>query len=145
MHDDVASLPVAEFGFPGPLRDQLVAAITSGTKTSTTSLRVEYEHDGEPLPQVGARSVVVDSDDRAVAVIEVTAVRVATLSDVDWAHARDEGEGFGSVADWRAGHESFWHSKEFREAIGEPEFTVRDVTEVVMERFRVAADLISAL
>jgi hypothetical protein len=28
-------LPVAEFGFPGPLRDQLVAAILAGTKTTT--------------------------------------------------------------------------------------------------------------
>ena len=34
----------AEFGFPGPLRDQLVGAILAGTKTSTTGLVVDYEH-----------------------------------------------------------------------------------------------------
>ncbi|GAA0960543.1 hypothetical protein GCM10009554_75770 [Kribbella koreensis] len=28
----------AEFGFPGPLRDQLVGAVLAGTKTSTTGL-----------------------------------------------------------------------------------------------------------
>jgi hypothetical protein len=31
-------LPVAEFSFPGPLRDQLVAAILVGAKTTTTGL-----------------------------------------------------------------------------------------------------------
>jgi hypothetical protein len=31
----------AEFGFPGPLRDQLVGAILAGTKTSTTGLVVD--------------------------------------------------------------------------------------------------------
>ena len=31
-------LPLAEFAFPGPLRDQLVAAILSGAKTTTTGL-----------------------------------------------------------------------------------------------------------
>jgi hypothetical protein len=31
-------LPVAEFAFPGPLRDQLVAAILAGEKTTTSGL-----------------------------------------------------------------------------------------------------------
>jgi hypothetical protein len=30
-------LPVAEFAFPGPLRDQLVAAILAGEKTTTSA------------------------------------------------------------------------------------------------------------
>jgi uncharacterized protein YhfF len=36
-------LPLAEFGFPGPLRDQLVAAILAGDKTTTTGLVADYE------------------------------------------------------------------------------------------------------
>ena len=36
-------LPVAEFAFPGPLRDQLVAAIVAGTKTTTSRLVADYE------------------------------------------------------------------------------------------------------
>ncbi|MGP7998976.1 MAG: hypothetical protein ACLPKI_16910 [Streptosporangiaceae bacterium] len=43
-------LPPAEFAFPGPLRDQLVAAILAGEKTTTTALVADYEHEGEPLP-----------------------------------------------------------------------------------------------
>ncbi|MDR3081890.1 MAG: RNA-binding protein, partial [Streptomyces sp.] len=39
-----ASLPRAEFAFPGLLRDRLVAAILCGAKTSTTGLLAEYEH-----------------------------------------------------------------------------------------------------
>jgi uncharacterized protein YhfF len=33
-----ADLPAFEFGFPGPLRDALVAAVLDGTKTATTAL-----------------------------------------------------------------------------------------------------------
>ena len=54
-------LPVAEFAFPGPLRDQLVAAILSGEKTTTTGLLVGYERDSEPLPRPGLRQAVLDS------------------------------------------------------------------------------------
>ncbi|MCL2734512.1 MAG: RNA-binding protein, partial [Actinomycetia bacterium] len=38
MTDDIAALPKAEFAFPGPLRDKLLAAVLSGAKTSTTGL-----------------------------------------------------------------------------------------------------------
>ncbi len=139
--NDFSGLPRAEFAFPGPLRDQLVAAVLDGTKTSTTGLLAEYEHDKEPLPEVGDRSVAVDSDDRPVAVIEVTAVRLCPLAEVDLAHALDEGEGYTDVAGWRAGHEEFWHGPEVRAALEDPEFTVRDATPVVLERFRLLTDL----
>lgn len=129
-------LPLAEFGFPGPLRDKLVPAILSGAKTSTTALAVGYEIDGEPLPEVGERSAVVDSDGRRVAVIELTEVRVLRLADVDLRHAIDEGEGDETVAQWRAGHEEFWHSEEVRGEMGDPEFRVNDDTLVVAQRFR---------
>jgi uncharacterized protein YhfF len=129
-------LPVAEFAFPGPLRDQLVAAIRDGTKTTTTGLVVDYELEGSPLPQPGQRQAVVDSAGNRVAVIELTAVRVVRLADMDLAHAVGEGEGYTSVAEWRAGHEQFWHSAEMRAALGDPDFTVDDDTLLVAEEFR---------
>jgi uncharacterized protein YhfF len=129
-------LPVAEFAFPGPLRDQLVAAILAGDKTTTSGLVADYELEGEPLPWPGLREAVVDSAGNRVAVIEVTAVRVIQIGDVDLAHALGEGEGYTSVAEWRAGHERFWHSPEMREAMGDPEFTVGDDTLMVAESFR---------
>jgi len=129
-------LPVAEFAFPGPLRDQLVAAILAGAKTTTTGLVADYEHEGDPLPWAGLRQAVTDSAGNRVAVIETTAVRVIRLADVDLAHALGEGEGFTSVAEWRAGHEQFWHSAEYRAALGDPGFTVDDETLVVAQAFR---------
>ncbi|WP_067181754.1 ASCH domain-containing protein [Microtetraspora niveoalba] len=141
---DPASLPRAEFAFPGPLRDLLVAAILDGRKVATTSLLIEYELAGEALPAVGDRSAVVDSDDRPVAVIETTGVHVVPLGEVDDAHARDEGEGHTTVGLWRAAHEAFWHGQEMRAALGDDAFTVDDTTPVVLERFRVIADLRTA-
>ena len=127
---------VAEFAFPGPLRDQLVAAIVSGAKTTTTGLVADYEHEGEPLPRPGERAVVVDSAGEPVTVIETVAVRVIPLADVDLAHALGEGEGYASVADWRAAHERYWHSEQLRAALDDPGFTVGDDTLVVAEEFR---------
>jgi uncharacterized protein YhfF len=134
------ALPVAEFGFPGPLRDLLVAAILAGEKTTTSGLVVDYEHENEPLPGPGERQVVIDSAGRQVAVIETTAVQVIRLADVDLHHALGEGEGYSSVAEWRAGHEQFWHSAEMRQARGDPAFTVDDDTLVVAQEFRLIQD-----
>jgi uncharacterized protein YhfF len=136
------SLPLAEFGFPGELRDRLVAAILRGEKTATASLRAEYKPEGEDeLPSAGQRSVVVDSHGRGVAIIEVTEVRVVPAGDVDEQFARDEGEGFDSVADWRAAHERFWGPTPERGAAGEPAWEIDDRTLVVCERFRLVERL----
>lgn len=132
---------LAYFGFPGPLRDRLVAAILTGARTATSSLLADYQRGDEPLPRAGERSVVMDSGDRPVAVIETTGVRVVRVGDVDLQHAVDEGEGYESVAAWRAGHEEFWHSAGARADLGDPDFTVGDDTLMVAERFRLVAVL----
>jgi uncharacterized protein YhfF len=137
MPHSMDDLPPYEFAFPGPLRDKLVGAVLSGAKTSTTGLFREYEVEGESLPQVGARFAVIDSEERRVAVVEVVDVRVLPLGEVDLQHALDEGEGYASVAQWRAAHEKFWHSDQLREFLKDPEFVVDDDTLVVAERFRV--------
>ena len=129
-------LPRMEFAFPGPLRDRLVTAVLSGEKTATSGLVLAYERENEPLPEVGQLLAVVDSADRRIAAIELTQVRVIRLADVDSQHVLDEGEGDQSVAEWRAGHEKFWHSAEVRAELGDPHFTVNDDTLVLAQRFR---------
>lgn len=124
-------LPVMEFAFPGPLRDQLVAAVLSGAKTTTTGLFLP----DEPLEKAGERLAVVDSAGRRVAVIEIMEVRVVRLADVDLRHVVDEGEGDESVAQWRANHEKFWHSPEVRAEMG-ADFRVHDDMLVGVKRFR---------
>ncbi|MBB2947353.1 uncharacterized protein YhfF [Actinoplanes lutulentus] len=134
-------LPHFELAFPGPLRDQLVAAVLDGRKTSTTGLLQDYEVEPEPLPNVGSRSALIDSAGRPVAVLEVTEVRIARVGDVDLAHAIDEGEGFMTVAEWRVDHEAYWHSEDYRGWLGNPTFTITDDTQAVLKRFRVVKHL----
>jgi uncharacterized protein YhfF/isopentenyldiphosphate isomerase len=136
-YDDLLkALPRAEFAFPGPVRDELVAAVLSGAKTSATGLYEDYARSGDPLPVVGQRSAVIDSGGRPVAVVETTEVRVVPLAEIDLAHAIDEGEGYETVAHWRATHERFWGGEAMREALGEPGIAITDDTLVVAERFR---------
>jgi uncharacterized protein YhfF len=137
----VDDLPVAEFAFPGPLRERLVAAILAGTKTSTTGLLEEYRREGEAVEAVGARELVVDSNGAAVAVIETTEVAVKRMGDVDLQFALDEGEGFESVEQWRAAHVRFFTSPEMVAALGEPPVPIDDDTLVVCTRFRVVERL----
>ena len=118
------------------MRDRLVAAVLSGAKTTTSSLVLAYELENEPLPEASQLLAVVDSADRRVATIELTKVRVVRLADVDLQHALDEGEGDESVAQWRAGHEEFWHSAEVLAELGDPDFTANDDTLVLTQRFR---------
>lgn len=111
------------------LRRTLVEAVLRGDKTATASLREEYEpHTAEPLPAVGESCLLVGWDDEPMGVVETTEVRVVPAGQIDLRFARDEGEGFQSVADWRAAHERFWSNH-----------TITDETQVVCERFRLMA------
>ena len=136
-----ADLPVAEFGFPGPLRDALVAAILNGEKTSTTGLLEEYRRESWPLPAVGTREAVVDSHGARIAVIELTEVEVKRMGAVDLAFAIDEGEGFTTVEEWRDAHVRFFRSSQMTSALGDPPVRIDDDTLVVCTRFRLVERL----
>lgn len=131
-----SQLPVTAFAYPGPLRDQLNAAILAGLKTSTTALLTDYEQPGEELPQVGQHYQLIDSDEQPIAIVEVTDVRTVRLADVDLQHALDEGEGLTSVQEWREVHEQFWTGTEHTDGTGKVH-TLTDDEPVVLERFRV--------
>ncbi|EQD68059.1 ASCH domain protein [mine drainage metagenome] len=143
----VIQLPNAEFGFPGPLRDRLVTAILNGSKVATTSLELEFRLNGESLPVPGERSIVVDSDNVPVGIIETVSVKVIALGEVRIEHAIDEGEAYQTVSAWRLSHEKFWQSDEMRDEmrdeLGDPDFEVDDSTLVVLERFNNLNSLIT--
>ena len=139
LRADLASLPSWGFAEPGPLRDELTEAALAGAKTTTSSLMVEYEIEGEPLPQAGQHDLLLDSTERPVAVVETVSCRVTRLADVDDQHAIDEGEGYADAAAYRAGHEQFWNGyvDQLRSNLGDPTFALEDDTLVVLERFRI--------
>ena len=138
IRDDLASLEASGFAFPGPLRDELTALALAGTKTTTAGLYAESEAEGLALAQPGVREVLLDSEDRPVAVIEIVESRVVRLADVDDRHAIDEGEGYHDAAEFRVAHERFWNSyiDDLRRTIA-PDFVIDDDTLVVLQRFKV--------
>ena len=93
------------------LRRQLVAAVLTGEKTSTAGLWSDYEAEGEPIGSPGDRYALLGFDDELVAVIEITEARLVPAGEIDVEFARDEGEGFESVDDWRIAHEGFFQQK----------------------------------
>ncbi len=125
-------LPPFELGYARTeLRRKLVDAVLRGDKTATAGLAADHvPHTNEPLPEPFNRWALVGYDDKPVAIVETTDVRVVPAAMVDLQFARDEGEGFESVADWRAAHERFWADRE-----------ITDETLIVCERFRVVQRL----
>jgi uncharacterized protein YhfF len=128
------------FAFPGPERDRLVAAVLRGEKTATSSLLAEWLLDDQELPVAGERREVLDSEDNPVAVIETTAVDVIRLGDVDLNLAREEGEGFRSVAEWRDAHEGFWADEVIPRLPRSMAGSLSDDAKVVVVRFRLVAE-----
>ena len=104
------------------LRRQLVDAVLRGEKTATAGL----PEPGESYGSAGDRCLLLGFDDEPVGVVELTEVRVLPAGEIDVQFARDEGEGFESVEDWRVAHERFF------------ERPINDDTEVVAVRFRLA-------
>jgi uncharacterized protein YhfF len=108
-----------ELGYRGTeLRRKLVAAVLRGDKIATASLREEYSPDtNEQLPQVGESFLLLGYDDEPLGIVRTTELRVVRAGDVDLQFARDEGEGFETVAQWRSAHERFWSDHEITDDI----------------------------
>ena len=136
-------LPAWGFVFPGPLRDELTALALDGTKVATAGLAVDYVVDGDFPSRPGDREVLLDSDGRPVAVIEITRVDLSTIALVSDEFARAEGEGYADARAWRVSHERFWNGyiDDLRAGLHDPAFELTDSTVVVCEWFRVVERL----
>jgi len=130
MWPRIGGLRALALGTPGELRTRLNTLVLSGVKTATAGLVQEYDDENEELEYVGERLVLVDDNDRFVAVIEVTGVEVVRFADVPWDFARAEGEGDRSIEEWREGHGAYWARQ------GTP---VTDDTRIVCLRFRLVS------
>jgi uncharacterized protein YhfF len=122
----LTDLPPFELGYARTeLRRRLVDAVLGGRKTATAGLPDPDESLAEP----GTRYALLGYDDEPVGIVEVTEARVLPAAEIDEQFARDEGEGFESVEDWRLAHERF-----FEQPI-EPD------TPILAERFRLVERL----
>ena len=92
------------FGSTPEMADELGGLVRAGVKTGTASLLWAYEAEGEPLPQAGAISLILDSAGQPLCLIETTSVAVKPFTEVDEAHAWSEGEGDRSLRSWREVH-----------------------------------------
>ena len=133
--------PAFGFAGPGPLREELTASVLAGIKVGTSSLVADYILDQGPLPTVGERDVIYDSEHRPVCIIEITKWRLATIGTVDDEFAWSEGEGFADAAAWREAHIRFWNGylDEYRDGLRDPDFELTHSTPVVCESFRLVA------
>jgi uncharacterized protein YhfF len=73
-------------------------------------------------------------------VLEIVEARVITVREVTEEFCRAEGEGFETVADWRATHLKYFQGEQVSQYLGKvPDFD--DDTLIVAERFRVVEQL----
>lgn len=117
------------FGMEAGLLAHLVEI---GEKTATASAYPLYELENEPLPVVGAYSVILDSKDNAVCIIQTKTVTVVAFNEVTAEHAYKEGDGDKSLAFWREVHEAF-----FTECLNEAGLKFTHDMKVVCEEFEV--------
>lgn len=115
----------------GAEEDLLAKLVLQGQKTATASAYDLYQLGGEELPQVGTFDVILDSQDQAVCIIEITKVKVVPFKQVSAEHAFKEGEGDRSLAYWRQVHEEL-----FTKWLAEEGLNFTEDTGVVLEEFR---------
>jgi len=115
----------------GAMADELADLVLCGEKTATSSAYELYKLENEPLPQAGSFDVILDSQDQAVCIVEITKVSVQPFHQVSADHAYKEGEGDKSLAYWRQVHEDF-----FTEWMREAGLTFTPDSKVVLEEFR---------
>ena len=116
----------------GEEADLLAHLVVTGEKTATASAYPLYELENEPLPEPGAYSVILDSEDRGVCVIQTQKVTVVPFDAVTAEHAFKEGEGDKSLGYWRKVHEKF-----FAECLYEAGLEFTYDMKVVCEEFSV--------
>ena len=91
----------------GEAPDKLAELVRQGIKTATCSAYDLYQAGNEPLPQAGDYSIILNSRNEAVCIIQTTRVYVTEFNQVSAEHAFKEGEGDRSLAYWRKVHENF--------------------------------------
>ncbi|GHA22316.1 hypothetical protein GCM10007989_17130 [Devosia pacifica] len=94
------------FGDSPELADDLLRRVLAGDKTASCGALRDFGADGEPMPEVGRRDVVLNGAGEPAAVIETTSVEIARFDALTPAFTDQEGE--GDYRAWREGHEAYF-------------------------------------
>lgn len=95
----------------GCAQDKLAQLTLQGTKTATASSYPVYKAENEPVPAVGDYSIILDSQNQAVCIIQTTQIDIVPFYQVDEEQAYLEGEGDSTLTYWREVHRTFFESE----------------------------------
>lgn len=112
--------------------DYLAQLVVEGIKTATCSGYIFYELENEPLPTTEDYSIILNSDDKPVAIIKTVEVTLKPMNEVSEAFASAEGEGDRTYQYWWDAHENFFRNE--LHAIGR---AFSEDMRLVCERFKV--------
>ena len=90
----------------GVFADDLANLVLAGIKTATSSSKIAFETDGDPLPETGTYSVILFDNDEASCILQDTKVSVVPFNKVSEEHAYKEGENNRSLEMWREVHKN---------------------------------------
>lgn len=97
------------FGGTIELADELAKLVLNGTKTATSSAKVEYEWGNEALPKANHHyDILLDGSGNPVAILMTTKVYMTKFCEVTPEHAYKEGEGDLTLKYWQQVHYDFW-------------------------------------
>jgi len=118
LEPGAAAVSAWAFGMGPELETELAELVLAGKKRATASSLQATLMDGEPMPQIGTYSVILDGTAVARCVIRTTQLTVTPLNQVTADFAAREGEGDGSLAYWMEAHRRFFRAE--HEALGIP-------------------------
>lgn len=117
----------------GLVGDKLADLVKDGIKTATSSIKLGYDLEGDPLPQVGDLSIVLYDDGSPACIIEETLASIVPFNEVNKQHAYKEGEGSRTLKEWKKVHFNFFslEYEEYGQTFNEDEFCVLEEFKVV--------------
>jgi len=127
-------LDVFYFGDTTELAAALAHLVIKGVKRGTTGWLAAANHEGVAIPHVGMVSIVTDRFGHALCAIRTESLEQLRFADIGERHAWVEGEGDRTLADWRAGHLSYFHREATRLGL-----TFSEDEIVFFEHFRLLA------
>lgn len=107
-HLECSACTYEAYPYGGENPDQLARLTLYGLKTATSSAFPMYIYENEVLPKSGDYSIILDSEENAVCIIQTTEVKIIPYHQVESFHAFKEGEGDRSLNFWRVEHQRFF-------------------------------------